>query len=516
MLKLNADNDLINECHSLAAGIAREVMEVLQRQSTVGIERAVLRLLGVNGATEDALKIPHVNVLCDHLYQAGVLANGAALYLEHLNTHFNTPPEQWIEDLHRGTKKLPTLDNPDWAGYKQASLDKACISLKTIAAQRAIREETIRKYGEAPTPWLYVIVATGNIHEDLYQAELAARQGADVIAVIRSTAQSLLDYVPHGSTTEGVAGTYATQENFRLMRAHLDKTGAELDRYIRLTNYASGLCMAEMAALGAIERLDMMLSDSMYGILYRDINMIRTFTDQHFARRIQAYAGIIINTGEDNYLTTSEQYDQMHTVLTSQFINRQFARLSGLQDPLIGLGHAFEMDTEVANGLLLSMADALLSRTCFPDCPLKYMPPTRHIDGNIFFAHVVNTLFNLTSIGTGQHIHLVGILSEAIHTPYIHERMLAVQNARYVFNYARNFAGEFSIRHDGLVQQRANEVLNQTHRLLKQIAPGGLIKAIEAGEFGGISRKTSGGKGGEGVFDKSAVYFNPFDNLLPG
>ena len=50
--------------------------------------------------------------------------------------------------------------------------------------------------------------------------------GADVIAVIRSTGQRLLDYVPEGATREGYAGTYATQENFRLMRAALDDVGA--------------------------------------------------------------------------------------------------------------------------------------------------------------------------------------------------------------------------------------------------------------------------------------------------
>ncbi|MEG6624256.1 lysine 5,6-aminomutase subunit alpha, partial [Pseudomonas aeruginosa] len=72
-------------------------------------------------------------------------------------------------------------------------------------------------------PLKYVIVASGNIFEDVVQARSAAQAGADVIAVIRSTAQSLLDYMPHGATTEGFGGTYATQENFRIMRKALDE-----------------------------------------------------------------------------------------------------------------------------------------------------------------------------------------------------------------------------------------------------------------------------------------------------
>jgi beta-lysine 5,6-aminomutase alpha subunit len=79
----------------------------------------------------------------------------------------------------------------------------------------------IEELSNPQTPWLYVIVATGNIYEDIVQAQAAARQDADVIAVIRSTAQSLLDYVPFGPTTEGFGGTYATQTSFKRITTFL-------------------------------------------------------------------------------------------------------------------------------------------------------------------------------------------------------------------------------------------------------------------------------------------------------
>src|SRR2546423_306913 len=111
--------------------------------------------------------------------------------------------------------------------------------IKRIDRRRAERDRLVKRHGNpAQRPWIYLIVATGDIYEDIPQAQAAARAGADVIAVIRSTGQSLLDYVPEGATREGFAGTYATQENFRLMRSALDETSRELGRYIRLTNYA--------------------------------------------------------------------------------------------------------------------------------------------------------------------------------------------------------------------------------------------------------------------------------------
>ena len=230
--------------------------------------------------------------------------------------------------------------------------------MERINKNVAKRNAYLKEWGDREGPYLYIIVATGNIYEDIIQAKAGAKQGADIIAVIRTTGQSLLDYVPYGATTEGFGGTYATQENFRIMRKALDEVGEEVGRYIRLCNYCSGLCMPEIAAMGALEGLDVMLNDALYGILFRDINMQRTLVDQFMSRVINGYAGVIINTGEDNYLTTADAVEEAHTVLASDLINEQLALLAGLPEEQMGLGHAFEMDPSLENGFLLELAQA--------------------------------------------------------------------------------------------------------------------------------------------------------------
>ncbi len=238
-----------------------------------------------------------------------------------------------------GSVRFRVPEGRDAQRATTASRKQVAAGVRRIDGRRRERERLVKRIGDAPRqPWIYLIVATGDIYEDIPQAQQAAREGADVIAVIRSTGQSLLDYVPEGATREGFAGTYATQENFRLMRAALDESSKELGRYVRLTNYASGLCMPEIAALAGLERLDMMLNDSMYGILFRDINPVRTFVDQRFSRQVHARAGIIINTGEDNYLTTADAVEAAHTVTTSQLLNEYFAKEAGLEDWQLGLG----------------------------------------------------------------------------------------------------------------------------------------------------------------------------------
>lgn len=267
--------------------------------------------------------------------------------------------------------------------------------------------------------------------------------------------------------------------------------------------------MPEIAAMGALERLDMMLNDSMYGILFRDINMKRTFADQHFSRMINALAGIIINTGEDNYLTTSDSIEKAYTVLASDFINEQFALRSGLKEEYIGLGHAFEMNPEVENGFLMELAQAQLIREIFPKHPIKYMPPTKFMSGNIFKGYLMNAMFNLSSVMTNQGIQLLGMLTEAMHTPFLQDRFLAIQNADYIMNNARDLGNEIIFKKDGKIVKRAQQVLNETYEFLKEIKNIGLFEAISKAMFADIKRTTEGGKGLEGVYKKSPNYFNP-------
>ncbi|HPQ56602.1 MAG TPA: lysine 5,6-aminomutase subunit alpha, partial [Bacteroidales bacterium] len=360
------------------------------------------------------------------------------------------------------------------------------------------------------------IVATGNIYEDALQAQAAARQGADIIAVIRTTGQSLLDYVPYGATTEGFGGTFATQENFRIMRKALDEVGDEVGRYIRLCNYCSGLCMPEIAVMGAFEGMDVMLNDALYGILFRDINMQRTLIDQYFSRIINGFAGVIINTGEDNYLTTADAFDEAHTVLASDFINEQLALIAGLPEEQMGLGHAFEMNPELENAFLFELAQAQMLREIFPKAPLKYMPPTKFMTGNIFRGHIQDALFNIAGIWTGQGIQLLGMPTEAIHTPFMSDRYLSIENARYIFTSFRNIGSEVEFKQDGIIRKRAARVLEDACDLLEKMKEEGLFTALEKGYFANVRRPKEGGKGLDGVTRKSSIYFNPYIELLKG
>ncbi len=498
----------------LAAGVAADVQRFVDGYTTVAVERTLCRLLGIDGV--DANSVPLPNVVVDSLKAAGVLGEGALFYVGNAMVVTGKTPMQIAEEIADGKLDITKLEIRPKAEIDKALEAPIKASVEKIKARRKRREDYIEKIGEGPKPYIYVIVATGNIYEDVVQAEAAARQGADIIAVIRTTGQSLLDYVPYGATTEGFGGTYATQENFRIMRQALDKVGEEVGRYIRLCNYCSGLCMPEIAVMGAFEGLDVMLNDALYGILFRDINMQRTMIDQFFSRVINGFAGVIINTGEDNYLTTADAVEAAHTVLASDIINEQLALIAGLPEEQMGLGHAFEMDPMLENGFLLELAQAQMAREIFPKAPLKYMPPTKFMTGNIFRGHIQDALFNMVGIWTNQGIQLLGMPTEAIHTPFMSDRFLSIENAKYIFNNMKSIGDEVEFKEGGIIRTRAKEVLDKAIELLEKLNEEGLFTALEKGIFADVKRPRNGGKGLDGVTPKGQNYMNPFIKIMLG
>ena len=512
MARLFVDDGLLAVARETAGKIVSDVIGEIDNYTTTAVERAVLRLLAVEGVNAEG--VPWVNVIVDNLLKREALGGGAARWLVNAHLAMGIPVDEAARRAVNAELDLIMVPAVDGDQLLARMHELAAEGLAAIDRSREKRQRLLSCLGQGSEPLRYVIVATGNIREDAVQARAAVRQGADIIAVIRHTAQSLLDYVPSDGSIEGVGGTIANRQNFRIMRQAMDEISEEQGRYIFLTNYCSGLCMPEIAVLGALEGLDIMLNDSMYGIIFRDINMVRTFIDQHFSRSILAYSGIIINTGEDNYLTTADALEEAHTVVASQFINEQFALRSGLKPWQIGLGHAFEISPQVEDSFLYELAQAQLIRQIFPESPVKYMPPTKHKSGNIFQANVQDALFNAVSVMTGQSVHLLGMPTEAVHTPHLHDRYLSLTNTDYVFRALKHLGEELEFISGGRIEQRARKVLTDAVDMLEHIVELGLMEAISAAMFADISRTPSGGKGLSGVIEKGEDYCNPFMQLL--
>ena len=509
-MQLRIDLEAVARARRLAGAIVDPIEHFISRHSTLSVERAVVRLCGVDGVDPDGVPFP--NRLVDALPAREL---GVARVLGAAVAETGRTPQEVAERVAAG-EPLPDPARTPETALRAALRPYADAGLARIDANRRARAALLARLPQDEPPLLYVIVASGNIYEDRTAAVAAAEAGAQVVAVIRSTAQSLLDYVPYGATVEGFGGTYATQENFRIMRAALDEISERSGRYVMLTNYASGLCMPEIAATAALERLDMLLNDSMYGILFRDINMQRTFVDQHFSRQLNARSGIIINTGEDNYLTTADAVDQAPAVLASQFINEAFALRAGLPAAQMGLGDAFEIDPDLGTASCYQLAQAQLARQIFADAPLKYMPPTKHMTGDIFKGHSIDAMFNL-DLG-----------DDAPDDPPVRDAHRGDPHA--VSGRPRALARERPLRdeHGAPSRRRNGDQARRRDRTARARRARGLgadprtrrgerlDERDRSRDLRRRARPRDGGRGFDGVFAKEPAYCNPIAEALAG
>jgi beta-lysine 5,6-aminomutase alpha subunit len=208
--------------------------------------------------------------------------------------------------------------------------------------------------------------------------------------------------------------------------------------------------------------------------------------------------------------------EKAHTVLASQLINEAFALRAGLVPEQMGLGHAYEIDPWKKDSFLLELGQAQLIRQIFDRHPIKWMPPTKHKTGDIFFAHVHDALFDLVGVTTKQSIELLGMFSEAVHNPLLMDRYLALKATRYVHDACRNLGDEIEFKPDGVIARRAIQVLDDALRLLEEVRDETLWEAIARGAFADVKRTRTGGKGYAGVVPRAPDYVNPLLSALEG
>ena len=181
-------------------------MRLAQRHTTVSVERATLRLAGLAGADHE--RVPWVNHLVDAVRGQVGLEHGVTTPV------WDALRRAEAEDLltlaqkaASGSVSFRLPEGAELARARRAARTAVSTGIRTIDRQRTARERLVRRLGDPPQrPWIYLIVATGDIDEDIPQAQAAAREGADVIAVIRSTGTVTARLRAGGRHARGVCG----------------------------------------------------------------------------------------------------------------------------------------------------------------------------------------------------------------------------------------------------------------------------------------------------------------------
>ncbi len=180
-------------------------------------------------------------------------------------------------------------------------------------------------------------IASGRFEDDLRRMRMAAWHGADHIMVIRTTGQSHIDGLLEG-TPEGTGGVPITRKQLRASRKACDLIEEEVGRPINFHSYVSGVAGPEVAVLFAEEGVNGAHQDPQYNVLYRNVNMYRSFVDAAEAKKVMAGANILQIDGAHNANATARAgWLVMPELMVQHGINCAFSVAAGMQKDLIGL-----------------------------------------------------------------------------------------------------------------------------------------------------------------------------------
>ncbi len=447
--KLDLDPGVVDACRQAATRIAGQVAEEVSDRTTVSVERTVARLLGVDGVNE--LEVAAAERARGPRARARAAGLRGRVLAGQRDAAGGRSPQQLAEAVSAGELDICGLPRAPEGAIRDALARECERRLADIRGRMGERRALRERLGESPPPLRYVLTATGNVYEDVVHGLAVAEAGGDIVAVIRSTAQSLLDYVPYGPTTEGYGGTFATQANFRIMREALDEWSERNGRYVRLSSFCSGLCMSEIATMGAIEGLDNMVNDALYGILYRDINILRGADrparlahDQRVLRRHDQHR--------------RGQLPAHRRRAGGGAVGDGFA----VHQPPAGarLGRARRAD-RARRRIRDRSADATTAcctsgrrRSSRASCSRTARSSTCRRRGTWTATCSARTPATRCSTSSrsppARGSRRSAVPTEGIFTPHIHDRVLGLQNVNYVFNSARDLGDEIEFRRGGI------------------------------------------------------------------
>ena len=170
--KLGLNFELVNQARASAAKVADDTQHFIDQHTTVTVERAVCRLLGIDGVNE--MDVPMPNVVVDHLMANSILPMGAAWAIGNAMAETGMDPQQVAEAVDRGELDLSKVPAHSDAEIRAAIAPVVDATMERINKNVRNRNNYLKEFGDKEGPYLYVIVATGNIYEDITQAKAAA------------------------------------------------------------------------------------------------------------------------------------------------------------------------------------------------------------------------------------------------------------------------------------------------------------------------------------------------------
>jgi hypothetical protein len=373
--------------------------------TTIGQERAILRLFGVSGL--DSAGRPLAGTTVDR-WLAGDprgLGGGITLPFAMALLEYDLDPQQLAQDVASGAVDLALeaalLREPDRRAVAEAEASRlAAAAVERIDAERTVRHETMAMLGDAPRPWLGTTLRQPDEDVALEEAAALIVAGLDLIRIEVPIGRELAARlsaagrdVPEWHPREGARGApgreladpapIGSQRALAMLRLAVDRAGAERQGYVRLATVVPALGAPEGAVVAAFERIDLIASDAIAEIVADGVEPDRALADHAFAHRLARQAGTSIVVGPGPLVVApdlsagqpSDPATRAGRALALQLIGVALARGDGLPPGQVIVGALPPWISDEPAPAARAIAEVAVRRALFPGHPFALEEP---------------------------------------------------------------------------------------------------------------------------------------------
>ncbi len=372
-----------------------------------------------------------------------------------------------------------------------------------------------------PQPVITTEIASGRFEDDIRRMRMAAWHGADHLMVIRTAGQSHFESLIEG-TPQGVGGIPITRKQVRAQRKALDLIEEEVGRPINYHSYVSGVAGPEIAVMFAEEGVNGAHQDPQYNVLYRNINMIRSFVDAAEAKKVMTWADIAQIDGAHNANATArEAWKVMPELMVQHAINSIFSVKVGMKKGNICLS-TVPPTAPPAPCMRLDLPYAVALRDLFREYRMRAQQNTKYMESSAREATVTHVLNLLISQLTSADIQSTITPDEGRNVPWHIYNIEATDTAKQVFNGLDGLMSMIQLkRNDSELGDKVRELKERAILFMEEMLEiGGYFKAVQEGFFvdsgyyperngDGIVRKIDGGVGEGTVYERDEDYMAP-------
>ena len=371
-----------------------------------------------------------------------------------------------------------------------------------------------------PAPVITTEIASGRFEDDIRRMRMAAHHGADHIMVIRTAGQSHFDGLIEG-TPQGMGGVPITRKQVRAQRKALDMIEDEVGRPINYHSYVSGVAGPDIAVMFAEEGVNGVHQDPQYNVIYRNINMIRSFVDACESKKLIAWAGMAQIDGAHNANATArEAWKVMPELMVQHGINAIFSARVGVPKKNICLSTVPPTATP-APCIHMDLPYAVALRDLFHEYRMRAQMNTKYIESSTREATVTHVLNMVISKLTSADIQSTITPDEGRNVPWHIYNIEACDTAKQALIGMDGLMEMVELKKDGYLREKARELKERAVLFMEEMLElGGYFASVEEGFFvdsgiyperngDGIARKINGGIGAGTIVKRDKQYMAP-------